>query len=330
MPTLPRITLLALEGGILSTLVGPLDVFTYAGRAWNHLVGEPDQICFRVRVVSLDGRPVRSLNGLKVEVDAALEEIMETDVVLVTSGGLLDQLTPQHKRVVPWLQHHYRNGAVIAGICSGSFVLAEAGLLDGRKATTHWGIAEKMAHLFPAVIVTPEALFVDEGQVLTAGGANAGTDLALHLVKRFAGKTFALACARALLLDLNRPTQACFAPLLHHRNHGDEAVGTIQDWMEAHYTLPVNLDHLARDHHMSVRNFKRRFKRATGETPLAYLQKLRMSAARAALSQTDRTVEQVAYQVGYEDVVFFRRLFKRQYGITPGAYRDKFHLDPVD
>lgn len=324
-PTPTRITLLALQQGIMSTLVGPMDVFTYAGRAWNHLLEQPQEPCFSARIVSVGGKPITSLNGMSMNAHKAMDEVTQTDVVMVTSGGNdLDNVLEQRSKIIPWLQKHHRNGALITGVCSGTFLLAEAGLLDGLQATTHWGMAYTFAQRYSKVKLAAEALLVDEGKVLTAGGANAGSDLALHLVRRLKGERIATECARALLLEIHRQSQACFAPMLHHRHHGDTVMNQLQDWLEHNYQSPISIESLADKSHMSTRTLMRRFKQATGITPLAYLQKLRMSAARTALSDTDKTVEQVAHEVGYEDVVFFRRLFKRQYGLVPSVYRERF------
>ncbi|MDR3414854.1 MAG: helix-turn-helix domain-containing protein [Nevskia sp.] len=320
-----EIVLLALENGIASTVVGPLEVFAYTGGMWNYLTGEPLQPQFRVRVATVDGAPVRSRTGLPIQPDCAIGEVTKADAILVTScgedvEGTIRAATP----AVDWLRRHYQKGATLGSICSGLAVLAMTGLLDGKRATTHWGMIEVFRRRFPAIRLLPDQIVVDEGRLVTGGGGYAGNDLSLYLVEKMCGKLMAKQCADAMLLETGRQLQARFAGVLHHRMHLDERVQRVQDWLDRHYMEEVNLDELAVRHNMSPRNFIRRFKSASGETPLNYLQKLRVEAAKRLLEKPGLRVDAIAGKVGYRTEAHFRQLFKRYTSYTPAAYRSRY------
>lgn len=319
-----EIVLLALENGIASTLIGPLEIFAYTGGMWNYLAGEPVAPQFRVRVVTANGRPVRSRTGLVIHPDCSMAEVETADAILVTSCGEdIEGAMHSGGPAVEWLLAHHRQGAILGSICSGLAVLAMTGLLDGRKATTHWGMIDHFRRRFPAIRFQPDQLLVDEGRIVTAGGGYAGNDLSLYMVEKICGKTLSKQCADALLLETGRQLQTPFAGLLRHRMHSDERVQAIQKWLDAHYREEINLDVLAVEHHMSPRNFVRRFKQASGETPLAYLQKLRIEAAKKLLEQTSLKIDAVSAEVGYKTEAHFRQLFRRYTSQTPAAFRSR-------
>ena len=317
-----KVLIYAQQFGFASTVIGPLEVFAYTGTMWNYLTGSEFEPQFTVQVASIDGGPVVTRTGLKIEVDVAILEASEPDIVLVTScGEAIETCLQLSAPVIPWLQQQAARGAVIGSICTGMALIAAAGLLDGKRATTHWGMMDKVRRCFPRVQMEPDQLYIEQGNIITAGGGYAGNDLALYLVEKLCGKDIARQCANALLLDTGRTSQSMYAGIMHHRLHSDERVQTIQQWLESNFSTEINLDELARQYGMSPRNFKRRFTDASGETPLNYLQKLRVEAAKQLLEQSSVQIEQVAEQVGYRDVNHFRRLFKRHAGMTPARFR---------
>ena len=215
-------------------------------------------------------------------------------------------------------------GSKIAGVCSGVALLAEAGLLDGKRATTHWALTETYRRSFPNVDWQPDYLITDAGDVFCGGGINSAADLGLYLVERFSGRKIAIECAKALLIEMPRTWQAAFAHVSLHKDHRDEVIQQAQDWLHEHIRDPIGVDALAARVAMSRRNFARRFKDATGQTPLSYIQSMRIQMAKQLLEGERRTVQEVSLAVGYEDVIFFRGLFKRHTGICPNEYRHRF------
>jgi transcriptional regulator GlxA family with amidase domain len=330
------VTVLLLDGGFLSTAVGPMEVFRSAGVLWNVLNGEAPRPCFRVTAASADGGPARPDTYVSLTATCALSEVRTTDLVWVPASGLdlatlaasgydVEAAIARNARVIPWLQQQAARGARVAGVCSGVALLAAAGLLDGRRATTHWGLVEQYRRRFPAVDWRPEYLVTDTGSVYCGGGVNAASDLSLYLVEKLCGHEVAMQCAKAMLLEMPRTWQIAFAHLdVGNEPHQDETVLRAQEWLHEHYDREVRLEALASRLGMSPRNFIRRFKDATGRTPLAYLQGLRIATAKRLLENGRGTIQEVSSAVGYDDLMFFRSLFRRHTGLSPTEYRQRF------
>jgi transcriptional regulator GlxA family with amidase domain len=319
------VTVLLTDGGHASTALGPLEVFRDAGRLWNALQGKPESPRFRVRTATPGRRPVRPDAPYTILPDEALEDIGETDLVFVPSIGLgLTSALAANVELIPFIRDAHRRGSLVAGVCSGVALLAASEILDGRRATTHWGLATDCRIRFPAVRWQPEQLVTEDGGVCCGGGVHASIDLAIFLVEKLCGREVALECARSLVVDMPRACQAGFSVLPIGSAHGDDAIARAEEWIHAHCREPIRFDALARRLGMSPRNFIRRFSAATGLRPVEYLQKLRVRAARHDLEQADAGVEEIGHKVGYDDVAFFRRVFKRETGLTPSAYRKQF------
>lgn len=319
------VTVLFIDGGHASTAVGPLEIFRDAGRLWDRLMGAPERPAFRVRTASIAGRPVEAEGGIRIQPELALDELGPTDLVFVPAASLdLEATLERNAPVIEFLRTAHGGGARIAGVCTGVSLLAAAGLLDGRRATTHWGVVETYRTRFPAVDWQPESVVTEDGGLYCGGGVYAALDLALYLVERYGTREMALECARSLLIEMPRDCQAGFAVLPVGGSHADEDVTRAEDWIRAHCRDEIHFEALATRLGMSPRNFIRRFKKATGLSPIDYLQRLRVRAARRMLEEGDLGVQEVCSRVGYGDPAFFRRVFKRHTGLTPAAYRKKF------
>lgn len=246
------------------------------------------------------------------------------DVLLVGPSLGAGGPPPPDQARADGLRRVHAGGTVLASACVGAFVLAGAGLLDGRPATTHWALCELFAAQFPTVQLLPERLLVDDGDILTAGGVMAWTDLGLRLVERFQGPSRMRALARHLLLDPARREQSYYMRFSPRLNHGDALVLSVQHLLHRTYRDPVNVAAMARHAGLGGRTFLRRFRAATGQTPLAYLQNLRIARAQEALETTSAPVAQIAWSVGYRDAPAFSRLFVQRVGLTPGQFRRRF------
>jgi transcriptional regulator GlxA family with amidase domain len=319
------VTVLFLAGSHASTAVGPLEVFRSAGVLWNVLTGTDTAPPFRVRTASIAGRAVRPDGPYLLTPDQALERIARTDLVFVPSAGLgLDELLARNAPVVRFLRRMRARGARVAGVCSGVALVAAAGLLDGRVATTHWGLVEQFRERFPAVDWRPQEIVTESDGVYCGGGVHAALDLALYLVERLCGRPVALECAKALVLDMPRPCQAGFAVLPVGTTHADPAIRRAEEWIHRHCRETFRFEALARELGLSPRHFFRRFRASTGLTPTAYLQRLRVDAAKRMLEEDRASVQEVSTRVGYEDGAFFRDLFRRHTGLAPQSYRKRF------
>jgi transcriptional regulator GlxA family with amidase domain len=317
-----RVTILALDRTMASTVTGPMDIFSQAGVLWNQIRGFDPEPRFRVEVATVDGRPVECLNQVRIQPHASIAKIQKTDLVIISSEDL-SVLSNARKETVPWLVDRFEEGASIASVCTGAFLLAETGLLNGKRATTHWGFAGEFRRRYPEVILTPECLITDEENLFCAGGAHSYLDLALYLVEKYCGYEVASQCARALLLEMGRASQVPFAIFEYQKHHKDREILLAQNLMEKHYDGEVNIHQLAGKAGMSLRNFKRRFREATGESPLAYLQRYRIEKAKRLLENPTHSIAEVSYRIGYENVDFFRDLFKRHVHMTPQAFRQR-------
>ncbi|ROQ99716.1 AraC family transcriptional regulator with amidase-like domain [Streptomyces sp. 2132.2] len=271
--------------------------------------------------------PVATDCGVPLSVAHGLDRLAEADLLLALPGAQFR--TPPAPAVLDALRAAHGRGAVVAAHCVGTFALAAAGLLDGRRATTHWRFAELLADRHPRVTVEPDALYVDEGDIVTGAGAAAGFDLCLHLLRREHGAALANAIARDMVLPSHRDGgQAQYLAAPVPEDGQDERLAAVLGWARAHLHEPLPVTELARRAMMSKRSFARRFTAATGTTPHAWLRSLRLSRAEELLETTGLPVEEIARQVGYGSAAVLREQFVRRRGIPPRAYRNAFTRTP--
>jgi transcriptional regulator GlxA family with amidase domain len=319
------VTVVLLEGGYASTAIGPIEVFYSAGYLWNWLKGETPEPRFRVTVASIGGKAVTSLCNLGLKPERAIEDIDRTDIVMVPASGFaLDQKIVRNAKLIPWLRKMHAQGAWLAGVCSGAAYVAATGLLDGRDATTHWGVVDILREHYPNVHWRPESFVTEDGRICCSGGVYASVDLSLYLVEKFCGHEVAMQCAKSLLVGLPRSSQSGYAVLPLSRPHSDKRIRKAEEHLRVHFREEVGIDVLAKKAAMSPRNFIRRFKTATGRLPGEYLQMTRVTAARDLLENGATSIQEISARVGYADLSSFRTLFKRHTGMTPAEYRVQF------
>jgi transcriptional regulator GlxA family with amidase domain len=320
-----KVVILASEGCVLSTIASPMDMFLQAGVMWNVTMGKRPDPAFEVKIVTSDGQPVMALNQVPVVPACSMHDIKDVDLIVIPSQGFFFDLQSEaHIARVDWLGKWSKNGADLASVCTGAFTLAATGLLDGKSATTHWGMARQFKKTYPAVNLRTDLMVTDEGNLFCGGGITADLNLSLYLIRKFCGRDIALQSARCTMADLDRISQAPFSVFVPEKNHSDRGILKAQDWIEENYQKNVNLQELAAKTGVSLRQFNRRFKSATGETGIKYLQLVRIEAAKMALINTDQSFEDISRSAGYENVSFFRRVFKNNTTLTPVVYRQKF------
>ncbi len=319
------VTVLLLDDGLSSTAIVPIEIFHSAGALWNDLHGRPAEPAFRVTTASLDGGPVRSPYGLDIQPMAAIGDIARTDIVVIPTSGLeLDAKLVENSVLLPWLRDRYAQGAYLAGVCMGAAYLAEAGLLDGKIATTHWAVAGDIAARYPAVNWRPDLLITEDSRLLCSGGVYAAIDVSLYLVEKLCGHEVAVQCSKALLLPMPRTQQSGYAMLPLSPPHGDDRIRAIETYLLESHRQDTSTEHLAARAGLGARTFSRRFQAATGKAPVAYVQAVRVQTAKAMLERETRPIQAISSAVGYDDVAFFRGLFKRATGMTPAEYRAHF------
>ena len=311
---------------MLSSFAIPLDVFKASGVFWNILEEKEPTPFFDVKTVSVDGGPVRTYDGIEVKPDTSIDKVRDSETIIIPPSEFTETLP---SAAVSWVQECYRNGAHIGSICLGAFLLAGTGLLDNKRATTHWGYVNRLRQLYPKLRVQPEKLIIDNGDIFCSGGANAGGDLALYLVAKYAGEKIASQTARIMLMDIDRRFQSTYSVLQLEKQQVGREVAQIQDWLDDHFNKEITVDLLAEKVGMTRRTFERHFKNATGTSPRRYLQLLRVENAKQLLENSNRTFEEITYLVGYEDCSTFSRMFKKTTGLSPNSYKKKYYFKPV-
>ncbi|MEU0740513.1 GlxA family transcriptional regulator [Streptomyces sp. NPDC006134] len=310
-----RTVLVVLFDGVQSLDVsGPVEVF--AGAETRH----PGT--YRIRTASLDGAPVRTSSGLTLVPDRSLDGAPRPHTLLVPGGQGTRRLDP---RLVDWVRAHGPRAPRLVSVCTGAILLAEAGLLDGRRATTHWAYCAKLARDHPAVEVDPDPVYVRDGHVATSAGVTAGIDLALALVEEDLGRDTALAIARHLVVFLRRPgNQAQFSAQLATQTARREPLRDVQQWITEHPEADLTVESLAARARLSPRHFARAFRAETGTTPGRYVDRVRLEHARRLLEDTADGVEEISRASGYGTPEAMRRAFVKALGTAPAEYRRRF------
>jgi transcriptional regulator GlxA family with amidase domain len=316
-----KITILLHGNVMLSSLAIPLDVFKAAGVFWNMLNEKEPTPFFDVKTATIDGKPVKTYFGQTIKPDVSIQDAGDSDTIMIPPSDASDILEPE---AVSWLIKSHERGAHIASICLGAFLLAQTGLLDNKSATTHWGYVNRFRMEYPKIRLKPDQLITDEGNLFTAGGANAGGDLALYLIAKYVGKEAAFQTARVMVMDMDRNSQAPYLMFRIEKIHGDNEVLDIQNWLEQNFNDEISVDRLADQSGMTRRTFERRFKNATGDSPLRYLQRVRIENAKQLLERGGKTFDEITYMIGYEDSSTFSRLFKKTTGLSPVQYKKKY------
>jgi len=281
---------------------------------------------FEVQVVSERGEPVKFTNGIILYPSHSISEVKPDIIVVPALGQEPDTTLKRNQVYVDWVSQSYNRGSHVASMCTGAFVLGAAGLLDGKRATTHWFFANEFKRRFPRVDLQEQQMIVDEGDIVTCGAVTAYLNLMIYLVEKYFGHDIALRTAKMYLIDMDRPSQLPFQIYRFPVTSSDGRIARAQEFIGEHFKEDLTIDDVARRGGMSVRNFSRRFKNATGESFANYTQKLRIETAKRLLESTEFSASEITYQVGYNDERSFRRLFKHHSGLSPKQYRTKFKI----
>jgi transcriptional regulator GlxA family with amidase domain len=320
------VAILALAGGASIGPAGFMDVLGKADRSWQIRAGAAWTPLFDVTLVGLDCNPVRCRDGILLRPHRGAADLAPPDLVVVPAfddENLLGSLA-DNRDWVPWLQTWHAQGARIASSCIGAFLLAEAALLDGRPATTHWMFADTLRARYPAVTVAVDRLIVDAGDVITCGGATTFLSLVIYLVERFGGHERAALARKVLLIDGGRTSQLPYLAFTPIREHGDELVLQVQDYIDTHLDTPMRSDALAQRFGVSPRTLARRFRAATHASVNRYVQQSRVLLAKKLLETSDMSIEQIRAATGYLDPAAFRRAFRQAAGVSPRQYRNTY------
>lgn len=320
-----RIVILAFDGALASAITGVTDLFSMAGVSWNRIQNQSITRLFQVDIATPDGLPIQCINGIKLQADTAYHQIGSADVLIVpTIGAAILETLALNLDLVELLQTADRQYQLIAGNCTGNFFLAEAGILNYRQATTHWGFQQLFHERYPLVNLNADQLISRDQHVYCAGGGLAWFDLGLHLIERFYGFDVAMQSAKSFVIDYRRDSQLSYSLMKIGKPHQDTLIQKMQDWIEQNFQHSFTLDELAAQFNITVRTMIRRFKAALDVPPNQYVQAIRIEAARKRLEETEQSLDFIMQDVGYSDPSSFRRLFHKKTGLTPLEYRRRF------
>jgi transcriptional regulator GlxA family with amidase domain len=323
-----HISLVTIPDVIVSSLTGPYDVLNSV----DEFTGASGAVKAELVGTGLD--TIQTANGLPMTPQRTIEDVTDTDVVYIPSLFLRRGVwrTGRYEAIVAWMRAMYAKGARLCSACTGTLLLAETGLLDGREATIHWFAEQTFRRNFPEVALKLEHVLIATGpggRLMMSGASAAWHDMVLYLVTREVGPTVAQEVARFYLMQWHPDGQAPYLRFQEQLLHSDAAIRAAQAWMSKNFARPGVVEEAMAESKLAERTFKRRFTKATGYPPITYVQNLRIEDAKQRLEQSEEPVDEISWRVGYEDPAFFRRLFKRITGITPSAYRRKFQIPQV-
>lgn len=327
-----KMAVFAYDNCLGTSITGPIDFFKFANTHGELVHGESDNTQFDWMILSIDGRPVKTSAGLIISVDGDLDTAKDADVALIASidhahgRQVLELVKQMSPRVTPWLRELHQSNVILAAQCSGTFFLAESGLLNGYSATTSWWLTPMLKKCYPDIDVKSEALLQQANKLYTCGAFGSYMNLCIHLIEQFAGKEIATRCAKTALMHTQLTSQAPLVPLFYAAKQQDEVIYNAINWMKENLQSDISIEDISARFALSPRTFNRRFKEATGKPPNNYLQNLRIEAARHLLETTDLTLEAILPKIGYYDLSSFRRLFKRELQLSPIDYRRQFSL----
>lgn len=309
----------------IACIVGAYQIFSGANTYWEKKGKKP---LFKIETAGVAAETA-FINGLlTIRPQVNIASLKKTDLILIPS------LTPEFKAamegnilLIDWFREQYKSGAEVASMCTGAFMLASSGLLEKRSCSIHWDSADHFKSLFPNVNLKTEKLITDEQGIYTNGGGYSFLNLLLYLVEKYYDRETAIYCSKIFQVEIDRETQSAFTIFTGQKSHGDEVVIKAQQYIEDNFYQKISVTDLSKKFAVGRRNFDRRFIRATGNTPVEYLQRVKIESAKKAFETTRKTISEVMYDVGYSDVKAFREVFRKITGLSPLAYKNKYNKE---
>lgn len=318
-----HISILVPESSVLDSITAPRYLFTAVN---NFLASAGKSPLFDVHLVGLT-KEVRLHDDLfSVHADSLIEDVQETDLILVPAlTGNLAEAIEKNREFLPWIRARHEAGAEVGSLCIGAFLLASTGLLDGKKCSTHWLFAHDFRRMFPDVTLVADRIVTEEQRIFTSGGANSYWNLLLYLVEKYTDRAMSILAAKFFAIEIDRDSQSAFMMFNGQKGHEDEPIRQAQTFIEENVTEKISVDELASKFAIGRRNFERRFKKATNNTPVEYIQRVKIEAAKKSLESGRKNVTEVMYDVGYSDAKAFRSVFKKVTGLSPTEYKGKYN-----
>jgi transcriptional regulator GlxA family with amidase domain len=311
----------------LSSIVGAYKIFTRANEYWKE-TGRRE--LFKIELAGIS-KEVDFYGGLfTVKPQTSISAITKTNLIIIPSlNHNYQKAVKGNKLLVDWIEKQYRHGAEIASICTGAFLLASSGLLDGKTCSTHWAVADNFRAMFPQVNLQTDKLITDENGIYTNGGAYSFLNLLIYLIEKYYDRQTAIFCSKVFQIEMDRQSQSAFTIFTGQKLHGDEMVKKAQAYIESKVDEKISVEDLSSRFAVGRRNFDRRFIKATGNTPVEYSQRVKIESAKKAFETSRKTINEVMYEVGYSDVKAFREVFRKITGMSPLEYRGKYNKGAV-
>jgi len=323
-----HLTIIVPEGqNNLSSIVGPYKIFTRANEYWK---ASGRKTLFKIELAGLS-KEVDFYDGLfTVKPHKHISSITKTNLIIIPSlNHNYQKAVKENKELIAWIDKQYKRGTEIASICTGAFMLASSGLLDGKSCSTHWAAADNFRSMFPEVNLQTDQLITDENGIYTNGGAYSFLNLVIYLVEKYYDRQTAIFCSKVFQVEMDRNSQSAFTIFTGQKLHGDEMVKKAQTFIESKPDEKISVEYLSSKFSVSRRNFDRRFIKATGNTPLEYSQRVKIELAKKALETSRKTINEVMYEVGYSDVKAFREVFRKMTGMSPLDYKARYNKEAV-
>jgi transcriptional regulator GlxA family with amidase domain len=322
-----HISILAPKGAILGSVEGPRQVLTEVNKFVNSL-GKP--ALFRIQLVGTEKEIPVCGGRYTIYTDALAKDIKHTDLIIIPAlDGEWTKLLEDNKELATWIKAQHEAGAEVASLCVGAFLLASTGLINGRKCATHWMAANDFRRMFPDVNLVEDKVITDEHGIYSSGGAFSYLNLVLYLIEKYAGRNIAVFMSKAFQIDIQRDSQSPFAIFKGQKEHEDETIKQVQEHIEKNIGERVTVDELATQYAISRRNLERRFKKATANSVIEYIQRVKIEAAKMSLETSADNVNEVMYKIGYSDPKAFRTTFKKITGLSPLQYRSRYSKEAV-
>lgn len=317
------VSILVPKGAILGSIEGPRQLLTGVN---SYLASMNKPPLFNVELVGLIKETPLIRGMYTIRAERLIEDVSKTDLIIIPAvDGDIQHALEENKQFIPWIRKQYEGGSEVASLCVGAFLLAATGLVKGRKCATHWLAANEFRKMFPDVTLVTERVVTDENGIYTSGGAYSYLTLVLYLIEKYAGRAAAVFCAKIFAIDIDRESQSPFMMFSGQKDHEDEAIKKAQAYIEGNFQNRITVDELADMASLSRRNLERRFKKATSNTVVEYIQRVKIEAAKISLESSRDNVNEVMYKVGYTDTKAFRTTFKKITGISPIQYRTKYN-----
>ncbi len=316
------ITILALETAVPATIVDAGYMFAAVNGFFQQAGQQP---FFKVQIAGLT-KEVKLNDGIvSIHPEVLINDLKQTDLIIVPAiSGPIQTALEKNQAVIPWIIRQYHQGAEVASLCIGSFLLAATGLLEGKSCSTHWLFSHHFREMFPQVKLTDNKVITDQNGLYSSGGASLYWNLLLYLVEKYTSRDMAITASKYFVLDIEKNSQLPFSIFNGQRTHGDELILAVQDYIQQHYQQKLTVDHLSDRFGLGRRTFERRFRKATSNSAVEYMQRVKVEAAKKQLEFGRKTVSEVMYHVGYSDPKAFREVFKKMAGMSPVDYRNKF------